>query len=407
MNNMNNVTTPLLDISSYPAAKAQLRVSVVTETYPPEVNGVAMTLERLARGMQDRNHDIQVIRPRQSEDGAYGHRKTTDTQEVLTQGLPIPRYPQLKLGLPSKKLLTALWLQRRPDLVHIATEGPLGWSALKAARKLHIPVCTDFRTNFHSYARHYRVGWLQKPIMAYLRTFHNNAQCTMVPTLALHDDLSLLGFEHLVWVPRGIDKSQFHPMHRSTDLRTQWGADEDTPVALYVGRIATEKNLPLLVETFEAIRQSHPQWKCVVVGDGPAMADLATQAPWVHFAGVQCGHALAQHYASADLFVFPSMTETFGNVIPEAMASGLPVVCFDHAAGKQLITHGKTGVACTPHHTHTFVQAAVELAAHPQSRRHMGEAARQADTLKDWNDIVIQVEAVWHDLVGAQPLLKH
>jgi len=188
-------------VEAFPAARPSLRLSVVTETWPPEINGVALTLSRLVQGLCARNHAVQLIRPRQTrEDGA---RSDTGFEELLMRGMPIPRYPELKLGLPSKRALVRAWTLQRPDLVHIATEGPLGWSALQAARRLRLPVTSDYRTNFHSYSHHYGVGWLRSPIAAYLRKFHNLTRCTMVPTQALRGELQASGFENVHVVARG------------------------------------------------------------------------------------------------------------------------------------------------------------------------------------------------------------
>jgi glycosyltransferase involved in cell wall biosynthesis len=150
-----------------------LRVAMVTETYPPEVNGVARTIGLMAEGLCRRGHAVQLVRPRQN-----GH-DHPGAGELLARGLAIPRYPQLKMGLPAGAALSRAWSQERPDVVHIATEGPLGWSALAAAQKLEIPVATDFHTNFQTYSRHYGFAWLARPVMAYLRRFHNRAHCTM------------------------------------------------------------------------------------------------------------------------------------------------------------------------------------------------------------------------------------
>ena len=160
---------PIL-VEQLPASRRCLRLAVVTETYPPEVNGVALSLSRFVEGLRERNHEIQLIRPRQALLDLPARRERFD--EMLTFGMPIPRYPDLKMGLPAKRALIKQWTLKRPDLVHIVTEGPLGWSALQAALKLKIPVCSDFRTNFHAYSLHYGIGWLKKPIVAYLRKFH-------------------------------------------------------------------------------------------------------------------------------------------------------------------------------------------------------------------------------------------
>jgi glycosyltransferase involved in cell wall biosynthesis len=209
---------------------------VVTETYPPDINGVAHTLSKIVEGLQQNGHVLWLIRPKhQAHDTAV----TKDRyREILVKGLPIPFYKQLRMGLPAKRELTRLWSHQRPDIVHIATEGPLGWSALQVAKKLKLPVSTDFRTNFHAYSQHYGIGWLSGTIMAYLKKFHNAAQATMVPTAQLQHELSHAGFRHLSVVPRGIDTDTFSPKHRSAALRASWGADDDTRVLLYVGRLA-------------------------------------------------------------------------------------------------------------------------------------------------------------------------
>jgi len=213
--------TDSLVIDDYPAARRSLRIALVTETYPPEVNGVARTLAHVVDGLRARNHELQLIRPRQHQgDGA-----ATDARfhEVLMRGLPIPRYPALKIGLPARNALVRLWTTRRPDLVHIATEGPLGWSALQAAKRLRLPLASDFRTNFHAYSKHYGVGWLHKPIMMYLRKFHNATRCTMVPTEALRRSLVEYGFRDVHVVARGVDTRLFDPAKRSDALRATWG----------------------------------------------------------------------------------------------------------------------------------------------------------------------------------------
>ncbi|MDF3822498.1 glycosyltransferase, partial [Leptospira sp. 96542] len=257
-----------LCIENLPATQTQLRLAVVTETYPPEVNGVAMTLQRVVQGLRERGHQVQLVRPRQTHEktsGAAGSdiSATTDAsvaddegiapqaRDVLLRGMAIPRYPHLQIGFPARRQLRALWSVQRPDLVHIATEGPLGWSALRVARKLRIPVTSDFRTNFHAYSGHYRLGWLAKPIMAYLKRFHNQAQATMVPARELADELEARGFERLQVVARGVDTQLLHPARRDPKLRASWceqaGVRPDAPVLLCVGRIAHEKNLGLLI----------------------------------------------------------------------------------------------------------------------------------------------------------------
>lgn len=379
-------------VANYPAAQRSLRVAVVTETYPPEVNGVAITLARLVDGLHRRNHDVQLIRPRQDPDDAAG--QGTRFHEVLMRGLPIPYYPKLRMGVPSKRALVQLWATHRPDVVHIATEGPLGWSALQAALHLKLPVSSDFRTNFHAYSRYYGMGWLNKPIMAYLRKFHNRTRCTMVPTEALRRELAASGFRHLSVVTRGVDSALYSPAHRSESLRRQWGIEPGELAVGYVGRLALEKNLGVLVSACQAIRRSGVRMRLVLVGDGPQRAELEGLCPGAVFAGHQRGEALAAHYSSLDLFLFPSLTETFGNVTTEAMASGLPVVAFDHAAAGQLIVPGESGLLAPCGDVPAFVSASVRLAQDAALRAAVGLAARQVAAALDWALIVARFEAV-------------
>jgi glycosyltransferase involved in cell wall biosynthesis len=390
-----------IEVDDFPAGASHLRIAVVTETYPPEVNGVALSLARLVQGLRERDHDVQLVRPRQQP--GQGAESGERFHEVLMRGLPVPRYPGLKMGVPSKAALVSLWARRRPDLVHIATEGPLGWSALEAARRLRLPVSSEFRTNFHTYCRHYGMGWLARPMLVYLRKFHNRAACTMVPTESVRRELSQIGFERLLVVPRGVDTARFDPARRRDDLRAAWGAGPDDPVALYVGRLAPEKNLDLLVLAVTAMQQAEPRLCVVIVGDGPGREDLERRLPTARFAGTRLGLELAEHYASGNVFLFPSLTETYGNVTAEAMASGLAVVAFHHAAAGQLMRDGVDGSLAAPGDERGFVDRAVALATDPGARRALGSAARRAIAACGWDRVVTQVESVMRDVVRQGP----
>jgi glycosyltransferase involved in cell wall biosynthesis len=382
---------------------APLHIALVTETYLPEVNGVAITIGRMVQGLRQRGHRIHLVRPRQhKEDVAWIE---PDYKETLVAGLPIPGYPELKSGLPAKGLLLRLWQQQRPDIVHIATEGPLGWSALSAARKLNIPVSTDFHTNFHNYTQHYGVGLLKKPIAAYLRHFHNKAACTLVPTVSLQQQLEFDGYRNVLVVSRGVDAELFHPAKRSKELRASWGADEDapvTPVVMLVSRIAPEKNLHVVIQAFEQMRKIHPLARLVMVGDGPARAELQKQHPDVIFAGMQTGEALAQHYASGDIFLYPSLTETYGNVTVEAMASGLATIAYDYAAAQQHIRHDVNGLLVPFADTDAFVTQAKGLISDMERVPRIRRAARATAEALTWEHIMGQMEAVLFDTVHAQ-----
>ena len=378
-------------VDSLRPARRSLRVAVVTETYPPEVNGVAATIARVVDGLHGRGHELQLVRPRQGRHDSAGD--ADRMLHLLVRGLPIPRYPQLKMGLPSTRALVKLWTTHRPDVVHVVTEGPLGWSALQAARHLRLPVVSDFRTNFHAYMRHYGLAWLHNPMRVYLRKFHNRTACTMVPTEGLRSELAASGFERLRVVSRGVDTRQFDPSRRSDALRAKWGAHRSTSVVLCVGRLAAEKNLDLLLTAFESMRAEVPGVRLVLVGDGPDRAQLAQRCPGAVFAGMQHGEDLAAHYASADIFLFPSVTETFGNVVPEAMASGLAVVGFDYAAAGQLIRHGDNGLLVRMADHESFCDVARGLVGELPRARALGAQARLTACRLDWGRIVDAVEA--------------
>lgn len=292
-------------IEQLPASLNTLRLAVVTKTYPPEINGVAITLSRFIHGLRERNHEIQLIRPRQN---ATEHPALVGGfNELLTGGVPIPRYPDLKMGFPAKRMLVSQWTRHRPDLVHIVTEGPLGWSALLAAIVSHFGR-SDFRTNFHAYSLHYGIGWLKKPIIAYLRRFHNRCLMTMVPTRQMQAELSDCGFHNLRVVARGVDARLFNPGRRSESLRSTMGSS-----AGYTRRDPCR--------TTGRRKKPHGALCCIhrhpptspaarlVVGDGPKQA-LRIRVPII-FVGTRQGEELATHYASGDFFLFPSLTETF------------------------------------------------------------------------------------------------
>jgi glycosyltransferase involved in cell wall biosynthesis len=392
----NSIDTAIV-VEDYPATRPSLRIAVVTETWPPEVNGVAMTLAKLVQGLSHRNHDVQLIRPRQTKTDSP--MSDSSLEEVLMRGMPIPRYPELKLGLPSKKTLVKTWTLRRPDVVHIATEGPLGWSALQAAKVLKLPVTSDFRTNFQSYSKHYGVGWLRKPIVAYLRKFHNATACTMVPTRELMRTLSENGFANLKVVSRGVDTKLFNISKRDTSLRRSWGATDNTKVLISVGRMAPEKNLDQVLKTYEALKSTGQSFKLVMVGDGPLKEQFQKRYPEIIFPGMLSQSNLAAYYASSDLFIFPSQTETFGNVTLEALASGIPVLAFDCAAARDWVQTGVNGWLVAENNPEGFSAQAVTIFNSKDLLDQITQSTRQQVVHLDWDQIAEQVESVFWDAI--------
>lgn len=367
-----------------------LRIALISETFPPEINGVANTLGRLAAGLLQLGHRVQVVRPRQSgDDGRH-----SNDELLLTRGWPLPGYPGLQWGQSCLHKLLRHWQRLRPDVLYIATEGPLGLAALRAARRLRIPTLSGFHTNFQQYSAHYGLGPLTRLVTAYLRWFHNRTLRTLVPSASQAVELERRGFEHIAQLARGVDGRLFQPGRRDDALRRQWGLAEQDIAVLHVGRLAAEKNLALLGRTFRQLCVAHPHLKLrlVIVGDGPQRAQLAHELPEAIFCGLQRGEELARHYASGDLFLFPSLSETFGNVVLEALASGLAVVAFDQAAAAQHIRHGYNGALATPGDEADFIDAASWLLDDREHLRHLRLNARQHAGRLEWGSIVERFE---------------
>jgi glycosyltransferase involved in cell wall biosynthesis len=349
-----------------------MRYTIVTETYPPEVNGVSLTVQSLESGLRARGNQVELIRPRQRGE------KLAAEGQTLVRGMPLPRYPGLRFGLPAGRRLSALWKKQRPDAIYVATEGPLGWSALRTARKLGVPSIAGFHTRFDEYVQHFRAAFLTNTAFAWMRRFHNMADATIVPTEELANFLSGHGFHNVQVLRRAVDTQRFDPSRRDPELRASWGAGEDSLVVMYLGRIAPEKNLDLAVRSYRKLQKAHPDARFVWVGDGPAREGITAANPDFIFTGLKRGDELARHFASADLFVFPSLTETFGNVTLEAMASAVPTVAFDYGAARQHLRDGEHGAAVPFGDHEAFEEAVLRVVADAEARKAMGRRARDA-----------------------------
>jgi glycosyltransferase involved in cell wall biosynthesis len=369
--------------------------ALVTETYPPQINGVSNTLGKLCQGLLGRNHRVQLIRPAQPGEKP-GSTQSGNLLERCVRGLPIPGYPGLQWGLPAARKLKNLWSRQRPDAIYLATEGPLGWSALRLARRMKIPVISGFHTNFQQYSNHFHLGLFHEPAMRYLRWFHNQTLQTLVASSTQQRELHRLGVQNLSLLGRGVDCTHFHPTHRSQSLREQWGAKSDDIVLLHVGRLSPEKNPELLIESWDKLRATQgmtgARLRMVIVGDGPSARELRKRMPDAVFTGAMTGNPLASAYASADIFVFPSLTETFGNVVTEAMASGLAVCAFDTAAAHQHIQDRYSGCLAPPSHDQVFTDNLGWLVQDAEGRRSIRLHARHRACQLDWQAIVQRFE---------------
>ena len=254
-----------------------LHIALITETFPPEINGVANTLSHLSDGLRARNHLVEVVRPRQTEDA---NQRSTPTL-MLCRGWPLPGYPGLQWGMTSTHRLTRRWQQQRPDVVYIATEGPLGLCALRVARRLGIAVVSGFHTNFQQYFNQYGLTFFSRALTRYLRWFHNRSSLTLVPSASQRLELTRRHFERLELLARGVDSQLFSPSRRQMSLRQSWGLRENDIALLHVGRLAPEKNLGALKRCLDALQARYParRFKLIVVGDGQKRAALEASLP--------------------------------------------------------------------------------------------------------------------------------
>jgi glycosyltransferase involved in cell wall biosynthesis len=371
-----------------------MHLTYVTETHPPEINGVALTVARAIAFLRGRGHHVDVIRPAQPHEA-----RGSGVREWRSTGLPIPMYRDMRFGLARPAQLAERFVRTGTRLVHVATEGPLGWAALAAARRLGLPTTSDFRTNFHQYSRYYGLRWLESPIRSYLRRFHNGAGRTFAPTARTRQELIDAGFERVEVVGRGVDLERFSPARRDRSLRLSWTAD-DGPVLLYVGRLAAEKRVELALNAFQSARRFDARARMIVVGDGPRRAALEREFPAVRFIGTQTGDALAACYASADLFVFPSESETFGNVTLEALASGLPVIAFDSGAASEYVVDRLNGRLVAPGDDAAFVIAVCLMTSLQRSPHHQSRAARESVAGQGWDKALRSLERQLLEAVG-------
>ena len=377
-----------------------MRITLVTETFPPEINGVAMTLGRLVEAMRGRGHTLQVLRPRQSGEVAASE---------LLPGIPLPFYPEVRLGLARVSRVLGLLRESQAELVHIATQGPLGWAALRAAQRLGLPVVSSFHTNFDQYAAHYHLTWLAPLVRAGLRHFHNRTAMTLVPSQMTQKKLRAQGFERVQIWSRGVDASCFHPQHRDVALRASLGLGEDGLLLLYVGRLAPEKNLQILLDAYARLRQQYPEamrarLRLLLVGAGPMLAALrAKPLDGLVLGGMQTGVDLSRWYASADLFVFPSLSETFGNVILEAQASGLAVVGFDCQGVNERVDHGCDGLLVQTQGA--FLDAMATLCQDGDLRQHMAQAALRKTREQRWDVVFTRLEQQYLEVLAGAPCI--
>jgi len=362
-----------------------MRIALVTESFLPDVNGVANSVVRAAEHLLSRGHEPLVIAP---QPPPLVRRGLLDLPYPVVRipSLPMPGYPQIRLGLPTPAL-TGTMRAHGTEVVHLASPFVLGAWGAAAAKALKLPAVAVYQTDVAAYARAYGVGMTEGAAWRWIRTVHNSAARTLVPSSESAAALDAHGVQRVHMWRRGVDDERFHPGRRSAGLRRALAPNGEVLVG-FVGRLAVEKQVDLLADASRL-----PGVRLVVVGDGPAAGALRKCLPDAVFVGVRHGAQLARLYASLDIFAHTGPYETFGQAVQEAMASGLPVVAPNAGGPRDLVDHDRTGYLVPPFQAAGFTDAIAELAADPSRRLLFGAAGRLAVEGRSW-------AAVGDELIG-------
>ncbi len=373
-----------------------MRIALVTENFLPKLDGVTRTLAMLLEHLEREGHNVIVLGPEGSP------RRYAGARIYCAPGMPIPFYPELRFLIPHPSLERRL-ARFHPDVVHVVDPMLVGAAGIKWAQRIGVPVVSTYHTNLAAYCAYYHLTALVAPMWGYRRLLHNQCVATLGPSESTARELRRQGFERVgVW-PRGVDSQTFSPEHRSLEWRRRITGDAETPILLYAGRLSYEKNLNDLVAAFSAVSDTGA-W-LALVGDGPARADIqqALAGKRVIFTGYLKGEALSRAYASADLFAFPSVTETFGQVVMEAMASGLPVVGYDAEGVRDSVSNGETGILAPARDVHGFTRAIRLLLDDPERRYRQGLRARAHAEAQSWETLLDGLVGAYARISAGQP----
>ena len=356
---------------SHVANRPRKRVALFAGAYNHIADGVALTLNRLVDYLERRDIPARVFAPT-GDDPALDHAGTL----IPVPSIPFPGRSEYRCSLGLTSSVQEELEAFEPTLLQISTPDLLGFQALRFGRAAGIPVAGTYHTHFASYLKYYHLGLLEPVVWRYLRHFYQRCDHVYVPTTTMKDILRSYGIEEglRLW-QRGIDSDRFNPGHRSASWRRAHGLDTDEVVVAFVSRLVWEKGLDTYAEVIERLEHQGVPHRSLIVGDGPAREELEARLPHTTFTGFLHGEALSRAYASADVFLFPSDTETFGKVTLEAMASGLPTVCADAAGSRDLVEEGTTGFLCPPDDPDAFTDRVRRLVLDASRRREMGTAA--------------------------------
>lgn len=378
------------------AAARPLRVALVTSSYNYLRDGIALTLNRLVDYLERQGVQVLVFAP-VGDKPAFAHKGTI----VEIPSIPLPQRPEyrLALGLPAaaRKRLDAF----RPDIIHIAVPDLLGHGALRFGKKRNIPVVASYHTRYEAYMQHYWFAPIQRPLAAFLRNFYGACRELYVPSPSMIEQLRAEGLRDnmRLWM-RGVDTEAFHPAKRSEAWRLRHDIAPDECVILFVGRLVREKQIALLPDIQERLAAAGIACRMLIVGDGPDRAALEARLPNAVFAGFLVDDELAAAYASSDIFLFPSDTETFGNVTLEAMASGLPCVCADATGSRSLVEEGATGFLVLSGDVDAYAARLQSLVQDTSSRARMGAAGRARALGFSWDEMMGRMLGYYRAIVG-------
>jgi glycosyltransferase involved in cell wall biosynthesis len=376
------------------------RITLVTETRYPQINGVSRIVDQLIKRLLKEDWSIQLLSPKYIPDNNYIDNRI---EKNSFSSIRFPLYPEIRLPAVSSGACAGKIRGFAPHVIHILTEGPLGMAALKAAGNLNLPVVTSYHTNFPAYMKHYRMKWFESLCWLYLRRFHGRSAVTLAPTEEIVELLTHKGFSHVRAWGHGVDTQQFQPGRRSLFFYERTGAKPDETVFLYVGRVAPEKNIQILIEAFRLI-PDYEKVRLLVVGEGPYRKRIESlKDTRIGLLGFQDSDALSQIYNGSDLFVFPSLTDTFGLVVLEAMASGLPVAAFDVMGPRSSVTDGRNGLLADRTDAGSFSEIMLCLHRDPGLREILSNAARQHALDHGWQRVLDRSIRIYERLAGLLP----
>ncbi len=380
-----------------------MRIALFSEVYWPMVSGVGVTLLRLTEALQARGHELRVYSATYSLPPGRA-----DRPEVhRSPSVPLFLYPDVQWAFPRMRDIVDDLARFRPDVVHVATEFSLGIAGVKAARQLDFPLVASAHTDYDQYAARYGVTWALRAGWHYLRWFYGQAHKVLCPSRIYEQHLHSRGVLHTgVW-SRGVDPEWFHPRFRSDEYRARFGVGPGDLLVTYIGRIAREKNLELLLHAWEALAPVRGNGRLVLVGRGPLEDEIRRrEIAGVHVTGLLQGLELSAAYASADVFTFPSPTETFGNSLLEAMGSGLPSLVAASGGVLEFSEHGRNAWLVAPDSAEAIEEGLGRLLTDPALRRRLADGGLETARARDWGQVYDRLVADYEAAVEGKRLTR-